>query len=60
MPDYRKLYHKMFNTVTDAEQLISQAARMMRNSQLECEELYVKADDTPVELIPNEPPDNEK
>ena len=45
MADYKKMYHKMFNAVTDAEQLASQAARIMRSAQLECEEMYSDADD---------------
>ena len=50
MADYKKMYHKMFNVVTDAEQLASQATRMLRNAQLECEEMYTEADDTPISL----------
>ncbi len=51
MADYKKLYSKMFNAVTDAEALISQASRIMRTAQQECEEIYVDADDTPLLLI---------
>jgi len=40
----------MFNAVTDAEQLVSQAARVMRAAQLKCEETYTGADDTPIKL----------
>ena len=50
MADYKKMYHKMFNAVTDAEKLASQATRMLRNAQLECEEMYTEADDTPIKL----------
>ena len=50
MADYRKLYYKMFNAVTDAEKLVSQAACMMRTVQRECEETYMDADDTPLHL----------
>jgi hypothetical protein len=48
--DYKKLYYKMFNTVTDAEKLVSQAASMMRTVQQECEETYMNADETPLHL----------
>jgi hypothetical protein len=48
--DYRKLYHRAFNALTDAEQLVSQAGRMMRAAQQECEEMYTEADDAPLEL----------
>jgi len=52
MPDYKKMYHKMFNAATDAEQMVSQAARIIRNAQLECEEIYTEADYTPINLLP--------
>ncbi|BCJ96561.1 hypothetical protein acsn021_41300 [Anaerocolumna cellulosilytica] len=50
MADYKKLYHKMFNAVTDAEKLVSQAAGLMRTAQQECEETYMNADETPLRL----------
>ena len=50
MADYKKLYHKMFNVVTDAEILAAQAALMMRSAQQECEEMHTEADDTPIAL----------
>ncbi len=56
--DYRKLYHKAFNALTDAVQLVSQAGRMMRAAQQECEEMFVEAEDAPVKLadhMPEEP-----
>ncbi len=55
LADYRKLYHKAFNALTDAELLVSQAGRMMRAAQQECEELYVEADDAPVKLADRHP-----
>ncbi len=55
MADYRKLYHKAFNALTDAEQLVSQAGRMMRAAQQECEEMFVEADDAPVTLADHKP-----
>ena len=50
MPDYKKMYHKSFNAVTDAEQLVSQAVQMLRSAQLDCEEMYTDADETPIAL----------
>ena len=50
MADYKKLYYKMFNAVTDAEKLVSQATGLMRTAQQECEEMYMDADDTPLRL----------
>jgi len=49
IPDYKKLYHKTFNAITDVERLIETAAIMLRIVQQECEEIYVKTDDTPPE-----------
>ncbi len=60
MADYRKLYHKAFNALTDAEQLVSQAGRMMRTAQQECEEMYVESDDAPVKLANHKPEETEK
>ena len=60
MADYRKLYHKAFNALTDAEQLVSQAGRMMRAAQQECEEMFVEADDAPVKLADRKPEGPEK
>jgi hypothetical protein len=54
------MYHKMFNAVTDAEQLVSQADRMMRAAQQECEEMYTEADDAPIELAGKKPEEPEK
>ena len=51
MPDYKKLYHKAYNAMTDAERLVDKAASMLRTAQQECEEIYVGADDTPISLI---------
>ena len=51
MPDYKKLYHKAYNAMTDAERLVDKAASMLRAVQQECEEAYVVADDTPIALI---------
>jgi len=59
VPDYKKMYHKMFNAVTDAEQLVSQAARMMRAAQLECEDMYTEADETPI-VLAGKPEDKPK
>ena len=51
MADYKKLYYKMFNAVTDAEKLVSQATGLMRTAQQECEEMYMDADGTPLRLM---------
>lgn len=44
--DYQKLYHILFNAVTDAlenmaEQNFGQAAACLRQAQKTCEELYI-------------------
>ena len=48
MPDYEKLYHLLFNAVTDAleqiEQLHYQAAvKLLMDAQRETEELYIES-----------------
>jgi|GEM_PF-3580268 len=34
MPDYKKLYHKTFNAITDAERLLEHAAKILRATQM--------------------------
>ena len=54
MPNYKKLYHKAYNAMTDAERLVDKAASMLRTAQQECEEIYADADDTPISLVNDE------
>ena len=49
MADYKTLYHKTYNAITDAERLIETAAALLRTVQQECEEAYIAAGDTPRE-----------
>ena len=51
MPDYKKLYHKAYNAMTDAERMVDKAATMLRAAQQECEEIYAEAEDTLISLI---------
>ena len=46
MPDYEKLYHIMFNAVTDAIELLPDCAAKMLliETQQECEERYINND----------------
>lgn len=44
MPNYAKMYRKLFNAQTDAIALLQAA-------QQETEKLYIEADDTPIELL---------
>ena len=53
MADYRKMYSKMYNSVTDAERLLQEATTKLRTAQQECEEMFVEADDTPIALADN-------
>lgn len=46
MADYKQMYHKMFNALTDAEKLLECANTILREAQQECEELYIQASDT--------------
>jgi len=43
MLDYKKLYYKTFNAITDAERLVETAAAMLRTAQQECEEIHIEA-----------------
>jgi len=44
MSDYKRLYHKAYNAITDAERLIEAAATMLRVVQQQCEGIYIEAD----------------
>jgi hypothetical protein len=55
LADYKKLYHKLFNAATDAEILVTQAGRLIRTAQQECEEMYIEADDAPIESAEKRP-----
>ena len=48
MPDYKKLYYKAYNAITDVERLIEAAATILRTAQQECEEMYIETDDRPI------------
>ena len=52
--DYQKLYHILFNAVTDslenmAEQNFGQAAACLRQAQQTCEELYMDGEERPAQ-----------
>lgn len=52
MPDYKKLYYKNFNEITDAERLIERALIILKTTQQKCEDVVIEADDTPISLVP--------
>lgn len=59
MPDYKKMYHIMFNAATDAERMAAEAERLakksseiLRKAQQECEKIYLEADNEPITLQP--------
>ena len=46
MPDYEKLYHLLFNAVTDSLRQMEAmnfgaAAEMLKQAQMDCEEIYM-------------------
>lgn len=52
--DYQKLYHILFNAVTDslenmAEQNFGQAAACLRQAQQTCEKLYMDGEESPAQ-----------
>lgn len=51
MPDYKGMYLTMLRASESAIDLLIKAQRA-------CEEQYLSADETPVELIPKQQPDN--
>jgi hypothetical protein len=44
VPDYAKMYHKLFNAMTDAIEVLQQAQR-------ETEEMYVSAKEPEIHLL---------
>ncbi len=54
MPNYKTMYYKTFNAITDAQQLIEQASALLKDAQQECEDLVIEADDTPVSIVLSE------
>jgi hypothetical protein len=51
MADYNAMYKRLFNAVTDAERLISQAADILKKVQEKTEEMYVAAPDPKILLL---------
>lgn len=48
MPDYEKMYHLLFNAVTDSLRQMEAmnfgtAAGLLKQAQTDCEEIYVEA-----------------
>lgn len=51
MPDYKKMYHIMFNAATDAERIsTAKASKILRKAQRECEEIYLESPEEPIIL----------
>ncbi len=44
MPDYVKMYHKLFNAQTDA-------IRILQEAQQDAEEMYLSAPDTGIHIV---------
>ena len=47
MPNYEKLYHLLFNAITDALESIDKdgpACEILKQAQCECEELYIEGE----------------
>lgn len=45
MPNYKTLYHKTFNAITDAQRLIEKASTILVEAQQECEEMILDSED---------------
>ena len=50
MPDYKKLYYRTFNAITDAERLVKQAFLILATIQQQCENTVIEAEDAPISL----------
>ena len=50
MPDYKKMYLRMFSAATDVHKQLLDAAAILREAQQECEEQYIKSDDISITL----------
>ncbi len=57
MPSYKKLYHKTFNAITDAQDLIEKASAILVKAQQECEEIVMDSGYDPV-IVVNKDNDN--
>lgn len=56
MPDYEKLYHRMFNAATDALRALDQgkapaAKRILIAAQRQAEEDYINTEDPPLYIL---------
>ena len=50
MPDYEKMYHMLFNAITDALEELEEdapdaAAEILQQAQCDAEEVYIKAEE---------------
>jgi len=41
MPNYEKMYKEAFNALTNAERMINQASKIIKEAQQKCEEIFV-------------------
>ncbi|MDL2232180.1 hypothetical protein LJC63_01185 [Ruminococcaceae bacterium OttesenSCG-928-L11] len=44
MANYKAMYAKTFNAITDAERQLQQVAELLRITQQECEEMFIEGD----------------
>lgn len=60
MPDYAKMYHRLFSSQTDAIRLQEEAAEILKQAQRDTEEMYASASDPEIRVLePNKPDEPE-
>ncbi|MCC8022580.1 MAG: hypothetical protein LIO46_02170 [Clostridiales bacterium] len=56
MADYQKMYMKMAHAADDAVALNLEATQKLINARQAAEELFLDADETPMQLVIDDPP----
>lgn len=57
MPDYAKMYYRLFNSQTDAIRLQEEAAEILKQAQRDTEEMYASAPDPEIRMLEPKKPD---
>jgi len=45
MPDYKKMYYKMYNKITDTIEILEKEIEELRRIQITAEEMYISEND---------------
>lgn len=55
MPDYKEMYLTMMRAADKALELNQEAAKHIIEAQKKADELYIEAEDTPLQIFPQTP-----